>query len=174
MGWGRSGKGETDGRTGGWTEGVRFLEAAGGPGSLDPTLRAHRQCAPRLRRTEVRAGGARGGCCLEEAHVENRRQRGLDRRSLSSPVAHPHTPRPASPYPSGSLLLLWSESFKKRRGTTSSTFFQVTLPGCPLYLLHPFWGPGPPPLAPSPASSPGSGRQAVQIQCQVLGWTLVT
>ncbi|XP_035974189.1 hyaluronan and proteoglycan link protein 2 isoform X1 [Halichoerus grypus] len=54
MGWGQKRKGQADGQTGGWTEGVRFLEAAGGPGSLVPTLRAssHRQCTPRLRRTE--------------------------------------------------------------------------------------------------------------------------
>lgn len=48
---------------GGWTEGVRFLEASGGPGSLVPTLTAstHRQCAPRPEgRGEDSVGGGRG------------------------------------------------------------------------------------------------------------------
>ena len=66
---------------GGWTEGVRFLEASGGPGSLVPTLTAstHRQCAPRRRRAEVRTLLGEGeGCCLEEDHIEKQRQLELD------------------------------------------------------------------------------------------------
>ena len=94
---------------GGWTEGVRFLEASGGPGSLVPTLTAssHRQCAPRRWRAEVRTLLGEGeGCCLEEEHIENRGSWNLTHRSLSlicnsSPcpaVQHPYTHQSIHPF----------------------------------------------------------------------------
>lgn len=54
---------------------------------------------------------------------------------LELTLARPHTQRPASSFPSGSLLLLWPSGIRKKRGTTSSTFFQVILPGCLLYCI---------------------------------------
>lgn len=133
------------------------LEAARGPGSLAPTLRvsSHRQCAPSLQRTEVRTlWGKRRGCCLDEAHVENRRQRELDHGSVSSSALDPHTQRPNIFIPaSQSALSPGQEHLEETRHPILHS-----PPGKPSWmppLLYPFWGS--PPLVPSPTPSPGPG-----------------
>lgn len=93
MGRGQRRTGQTD-EAGGLDRGARFLEAAGGPASLVPTLRAssHRQCAPRHQRAEVRLGWgrARGGVSLSWVPMEEWRCWSLTATDLwASPVAHP-------------------------------------------------------------------------------------